>query len=393
MGKLSDLSEKDRNSLASATRSWMISRRFPHPVFMELFVTARCNLHCPYCFVRNKRDRDMSWETAVKALDFFIQESGKAEQLTALFFGGEPMLRMDFIREYIPYAVDRVGRAGKDISFDMTTNGTLIDEDNARFFAKHGLKYLLSIDGLKEDHDKMRSFPDGTGSWDIIIDRIPMMKKYQRWLGARMTPTPESTPRIVEGVKVLYERGINQFIIGSAHGVRWPEDSVGEYLEQMKQLCDMYIEMKLENKPFRLTIFERGSLEEEAAKYANVWGCGAGRGRLCVGYDGTLYGCSKLMTISGEKIGLLPLGSVEQGWIYGQNRQLLNDASLRNRPVCGKCELGFECVGGCPATNWEEVGDIFRCGPLHRAFTKVYRDLGRYFYDRWLERTGEPPTG
>ncbi|UCF04993.1 MAG: radical SAM protein [bacterium] len=358
---------------------------------MELFVTARCNLHCPYCFVRNKRDRDMSWETATSALDYFLRECGQAQHLTILFFGGEPMLRMDFIKEFVPYALDRVGQTGKSLSFDMTTNGTLLDVDSARFFARYKIKYLLSIDGLKEDHDRYRSFSDGSGSWDLIVNLLPMLKRYQPWQGARMTPSPESSSRIVDGVKVLYERGINQFIIGSAHGMHWPPESIRAYFEQMQALSDLYIDMKLENKPFRLTIFERGNLEEEADKYMNMWGCGAGRGRLCVNFDGTLYGCSKLMTITGDNTGLLPLGSLQEGWTNALNRSVLNDASLRYRIKCRDCKLGNECVGGCPAINWEETGHVLMCGPYHRAFTALYQKLGDYFYNRWIEKTGKPP--
>ena len=138
----------------------------------------------------------MSWETATRALDYLLQESGSAEKLTILLFGGEPLLRMDFIKEFVPYAADKVKQAGKALSFDVTTNGTLLTEDHARFFNKHKIKYLLSMDGLKEDHDRSRSFPDGTGTWDLIMDRMPMLKRYQPWQGVRMTPTPESASRI-----------------------------------------------------------------------------------------------------------------------------------------------------------------------------------------------------
>jgi len=111
----------------------------------------------------------MSWETAVAALEFLLEESGGIQDMTILFFGGEPMLRMDLIREFVPHALRQAKDAKKRLQFSMTTNGTLLTEPNARFLRDWRIKYLISIDGLAEDHDRNRRFPNGRGSWNEIV--------------------------------------------------------------------------------------------------------------------------------------------------------------------------------------------------------------------------------
>lgn len=206
----------------------------------------------------------MSWDTAIKAIDYLISESGNTPEVHILLFGGEPLLRMDMIRDLLPYAWQKISNAGKRVNFSMTTNGTLLTENVARFLAKWNVKYIISIDGKQENHDRYRRFPNGEGSWKLITDRLRMLKRYQPWMGARVTPTPETVSGLLEGIKILQAKGVNQFIIGAAHGVNWTTETLNEYSRQMKALCDYYIEQKLAKKHFRLTIFERGSFEEQA---------------------------------------------------------------------------------------------------------------------------------
>ncbi|MDR0610886.1 MAG: radical SAM protein [Planctomycetaceae bacterium] len=186
---------------------------------MELILTTDCNLRCSYCFERDKKPFNMSDEVAFAAVDFLIQTSRNIKELTILLFGGELMMRFDLIQRIIPYANKKAAEAGKTISWDMTTNGTLIDEERAKWMVEHKVKYLLSLDGAKEDHDRYRKFPDGRSSYELIMERLPMMKSYQPWMGTKMSVTPESTLRLRDNLYELWKNGINQFIIGYAHGL------------------------------------------------------------------------------------------------------------------------------------------------------------------------------
>jgi uncharacterized protein len=245
----------------------------------------------------------MSHDTAMAAVDFLIEQSGPTKDLTILFFGGEPLLRFDLIQSVCEYATKRAEQCGKVFHFDMTTNGTLLNEKKARWMRDHGVKYLLSLDGGREDHDRSRKFPNGQGSFDIVANRLRMMKRYQPWMGAKMSVTPETARRLRSNIEELYGLGVNQFIVGYAHGIPWTLANLRAYEEGMYDVCELYLEKKYRKEYFRMTLFEDGEPGERRTD--RPFGCGAGRGRFCVDTSGDIYGCSKLATITGTHAGVL----------------------------------------------------------------------------------------
>ncbi len=324
--------------------------------YMELILTTNCNLQCSYCFERDKKPLNMSDEVAFAAVDFLILASRNTKDLTILLFGGEPMMRFDLIQKIVPYANKKATEAGKVISWNMTTNGTLIDEERAQWMAEQKIKYLLSLDGAKEDHNRYRKFSNGSGSYDLIVQRLPMMKLYQPWIGTKMSVTPESALHIRDNLGELWKQGINQFIIGYAHGMDWTDEALLNYERGMMEVCELYLEMKYNKKYFRITTFE----EETLCDNKEVpFGCGAGRGRFCVDPVGDLYGCSKLCTIMGSGKGILPFGNVFQGFIWIDNRKHCLNDSAKPRLKCQGCDYEKVCNGGCPATNFAETGSVY----------------------------------
>ena len=159
------------DSTAEAIRGNRLARRMPRMSYMELILTDQCNLRCSYCFEKDKNPHNMSDETAMASVDFLMEESGPTKNLTLLFFGGEPLLRFDLMQKVWEYATKRADALGKKINWDMTTNGTLVTEEKARWLRDHGVKYLLSMDGGKEDHDRYRKYANGRGSFDVIAKR------------------------------------------------------------------------------------------------------------------------------------------------------------------------------------------------------------------------------
>jgi uncharacterized protein len=337
--------------------------------YMELILTSNCNLRCSYCFEKNKQPEDMSDEVAFRAVDFLLAVSGAVTDVGILLFGGEPMLRMDLIEKVHRYGTEKAKAAGKKLSWSMTTNGTLIDRDQADWLARHQVKYLLSMDGGRKDHDRYRRFSDGRGTFDLLMDRLPMMKRYQAWMGVKMSVTPESLATLCEGIRELYDSGINQFLVGYAHGMPWTDDKLIEYELTMKELCELYLEMKHQKKHFRVATYEEDSLKKRLDE--QLFGCGAGRGRFCVDPLGDVYGCSKLATILGPRRGVLPMGNVFQGFTTIENRKQLLITEVGPRLKCVGCELKRECSGGCPAVNYYYANDVFECDDLSCKLTLI----------------------
>ena len=171
----------------------------------------------------------MTPEVAEAAVEFMLSASRDMTWISLLFFGGEPLLEFDTMRFIVDYCATRSEETGKEVRYSMTTNGTLMTEGVARFLAENGISYLLSIDGRKEVHDAHRRMVDGGSSFDTVMERVPMMKRFQPWQGTRMTLSPSTIHCAAEDVDMLHRRGINQFIIGPATGIEWSDEALAEY--------------------------------------------------------------------------------------------------------------------------------------------------------------------
>lgn len=347
----------------------------------ELFVTEACNHRCDYCFVKGKNDfHTMAPEVARAAIDYLLESSRYLNWIDVLFFGGEPLIEFGLIQEVVRYGEQRAKETGKDVRFNMTTNGTLMTEEMARFFAEHRIRYLLSIDGAQATHDAHRHRCDGTSSFESVMSRLPMMKRFQPWQGSRVTLHPDTIGNLRGDVEYLFARGINQFIIGPATGIDWPDAALAEYERQMLLVTDLYLEMQERNAPFRMTLYER-DLEGEDGSAKDQWGCGAGRGRVCIGTDGALYPCAKVAGVQGLE-DTHKLGDIYSGITNLALRRDYLNCDPAMRPTCSKCEHADRCWGGCPAANWEATGSIFEPSPIECRFTEIVQRIKDYYHER-----------
>jgi uncharacterized protein len=343
-------------------------------VFVDLFLTENCNCRCSYCFVEGKNHRSLSLEIAQKTVDFLVNHSGNETDLGILFFGGEPLMQFDLIREIVAYSKKVTSDTSKEISFSMTTNGTLMTEPMMQYFEENDIRYLLSIDGDKPTHDLHRSLLNGGSSFDLISKKFPMMKKYQPWQGARVTTMPDTVHRLSHNIQTLFGLGINQFIIGMATGISWSEKKCAVFLKEMKRVGEFYLAQIRQEAPIRLTIFEKGDIDRKHEDYTCVWGCGAGRGRIGVNARGEIFGCGRFVGLDSLK-GALPLGDVIHGFTNPENRAQLMDLSAWKRIDCIHCNYRNRCNGGCPAVNYGTTGSVFSPPYDECLSAKVYCEL------------------
>jgi len=352
----------DGLELANAVCRKMTESRFLPITEIELMLTEDCNQRCDYCFVEGKNPSNpMDRETAKKAIDLLFNLSRNKPDLKILFFGGEPMLAFELIREIVLYVEQKQAESGKKISFDMTTNGTLFDEDSISFLAEHRVKYLLSIDGDQETHDLHRQTMDGESSYLRIIRSLPLFKRYQPWLGARMTVQPDTVDRIHDNVIHLAELGFNQFLVGPATGVDWSDEEFDTYRDQMIKVTG-WLKSELDlGHHFRIN-----SLEESVAMLGgkrNFWGCRAGRHSITVTARGTIFPCSKMLGVDNLE-GIYPLGTLSDGITEINNRLSLCGMIPVARQTCIDCQWADTCMGGCFATNYQATGSLFFPDPF-----------------------------
>jgi uncharacterized protein len=345
---------------------------------LELLLTLDCNHRCDYCFVHDKRKgNDMPHEVARRAIDFLLTESARMSTVSILPFGGEPLLRFDLMQEIVEYAAyaASVQNPPKTATFSLTTNGTLVDEEKMAFFRNHAIMVLLSIDGCQRTHDRHRSMEDGCSSYEAIVSRLPMIRRYQPWLGTRMTVHPDGATNLYDDFEHLVSLGINQFLVGPATGIAWSAAQWGSYEDQMVLVIHRYAQLRHEGRPVRVAMFER-RMDQVPGALRGTWGCGAGRGRMAVAPDGGLYPCSKVLGIDALRE-THRLGDVWSGITDYCARGDLFLADEERRPKCKTCELKDDCAGGCPATNYEENGDMFQPAWLDCAHTRLMLRLRR----------------
>ena len=381
-------SEAEAAELAGSVCRKLADERLPPITQLELMVTEDCNHRCHYCFVEGKNvSHRMSRETARQAVDFLIAQSRKEAELTLLLFGGEPLLEYDLLRELLPYAIERARAAGKKMKFDLTTNATLLDEEKIRFLVSLGVKILVSLDGDRETHDRHRLTLDGKSSYDRVQNNLPLIKRYQPWLGSRMTVHPDTVGRLSRNVAHLASLGVNQFIIGAATGLEWTDESLDLYRDEMIRVASWLKEERSRSGPFRVTTLEENLTMMGGRR--GRYGCRAGRHCVSVTSEGEIYPCSKMLGVSGLK-GLYLLGTLRDGFTEIRNRLELCGMIGVKRQVCAVCSEDDLCYGGCYATNFQATGSIFepsavecrikrRTIEIARAAEKI---LGKEFYEK-----------
>ncbi len=355
---------------SNAFDAFINKRMMPPLIHLDLIVTTKCNLYCSYCFMENKRPISMSSELMEQAVAMHFEYSRQQKEIQATFIGGEPLLEIDLIEECVKLYRRLATEYCKSVGFALTTNGTLLDISMAEKLAMLNVKYLLSIDGAEHMHDKYRHFPDGSPTWKLITGRLGELKRYQPWQGARVTVNPDTVYGLAEGVRELFECGINQFIIGVATGITWNDDDIQAYSDQMFLIADYHNKMKKKGAPIRLTIFEFDT-ERELARLKGQWGCGAGRGRLSVDPTGAITGCAKIQGCNNGN-GIFVFGNVRDGITNLKNRYMLNWDNMSMRTKCQECDIADCCSGGCPAVNFAETGNPFVPSEHNCKFTRMY---------------------
>ncbi len=348
---------------------------------MELILTENCNLSCHYCFVRGKRKRKMSLDIAKTAINFLLFYSENVKDLNITIFGGEPLLETGSIYKILDYcSILEEKVPAKKFSFSVTTNGTLITEEllkniNGRFLL------LLSIDGDEKTHNKFRVYKNDKGSFNNVFPKIRLLKKYQGWVGVRMTVHPEMVDSLSGNVEFLYNNGVNQFIIGTCYGPKWNKKALRRYEEELLKVSDFYSQEISNGAPIRITYFEKSENKNDCLN--GIWGCRAGRNSVTVDQNGDIYPCSKFVGLESFECEEFRLGNIFEGITNFQMREKLFKMTNKDFIQCVHCAEIDSCVGGCPAENYNQNRSIYIPCKDQCEITRIQNRVLRKF---WAEQ-------
>ncbi len=180
----------------------------PGIVSLALNITSGCNLSCDYCYLNSDEPgapASMDEETALRAIELLLDESSGEEEISLVFFGGEPLLESGLILATAARARERAGEVGRRLTLHLTTNGTLLTRDVAAALRDLDVNVLISIDGSAGQHDRHRKFRGGAGSYEKVASNLSCLPGDMN-VSARVTVTPGSE-RLVDTVSHLRALG------------------------------------------------------------------------------------------------------------------------------------------------------------------------------------------
>lgn len=327
-----------------------------------LHIAHDCNLRCSYCFAGTgdyKGARSlMSLEVGKRAIDFLIENSGNRRNLEVDFFGGEPLMNFDVVKEIVYYARQREKEANKNFRFTLTTNVLLLDEEKRAFINEHMHNVVLSLDGRKEINDEVRKRVDGSGSYDRVLPLALKMaeERKDKDYYVRGTFTRKNLD-FGKDVLHLADVGFTQISVEPVVAAR--DSGLDIRQEDLKTVCDEYERLAMEyyqrrknGKWFNFFHFMI-DLEGGPCVAKRLRGCGSGTEYLAVTPEGDLYPCHQFV---GQKEFLL--GNIFDGLNNSTIREEFIESNVYTKPQCNQCWAKFYCSGGCAANSWQFNGDI-----------------------------------
>ena len=334
-----------------------------HIKAMCLHVSHDCNLRCAYCFASqgdfHGERMVMDLETGKKALDFLLENSGNRRNLEVDFFGGEPMMNFEVVKELVSYGREREKVYGKHFRFTMTTNGLLLNDENIAYLNREMANVVLSIDGRKEINDTMRPTVNKKGSFDTIVPKFQKLiaSRGDKDYYIRGTFTNHNLD-FSKDVMLFHELGFEKTSMepvvtdpNEEYAIR--EEHLDQILKEYEKLSEAYLQIRKEDPDF-LFFHYMIDLSGGPCAYKKSIGCGAGSEYVAVTPTGDIYPCHQFV---GEEEFLL--GNVDEGIVNNDLQDHFHMADVFHKDACTECWAKYFCSGGCHANAYHNNGDIY----------------------------------
>ena len=327
-----------------------------------LHIAHTCNLNCSYCFASQGKYHGeravMSFEVGKQALDFLIANSGSRRNLEVDFFGGEPLVNFQVVKDLVAYARSIEKQHGKNFRFTLTTNGLLIDEDVIEFANRECHNVVLSLDGRKEIHDRFRVDYAGNGSWDRIVPKFQQLVKARNGQGYYMRGTfTHANPDFLKDIQVMLDLGFSELsmepvVAAPDDPSALTEEDKAIVMEQYEKLAMLMLDKDREGKPFTFYHYMI-DLTGGPCIYKRISGCGSGTEYMAVTPWGDLYPCHQF--VGEEKF---KLGDVWKGVDNTEIQSEFLECNVYARPECRDCWARLYCSGGCAANAYHATGSV-----------------------------------
>ena len=327
-----------------------------------LHIAHTCNLNCSYCFASQGKYHGeravMSYEVGKQALDFLIANSGTRRNLEVDFFGGEPLMNFDVVKQLVAYARSVEKEHGKNFRFTLTTNGILIDDDVIDFANREMSNVVLSLDGRKEIHDRYRVDYAGNGSWERIVPKFQKLVEARGGKNYYMRGTfTHANPDFLKDIQVMLDLGFNELsmepvVCAPGDPSELTEADLPIVLDQYEKLAELMLERERAGKPFTFYHYKI-DLTGGPCIYKRISGCGSGTEYMAVTPWGDLYPCHQFVGEEKYRLGTI--------WDGVTNKDAQNEFACCNvysREECRDSWARLNCSGGCAANAYHATGSV-----------------------------------
>ena len=341
-----------------------------------LHVAHTCNLNCSYCFASQGKYHGeravMSYQVGKQALDFLVAHSGSRRNLEVDFFGGEPLMNFQVVKDLVAYARSIEKQHGKNFRFTLTTNGLLIDDEVIEWANRECSNVVLSLDGRKQVHDRFRVDYAGNGSWERIV---PKFQKFVQARGGKdyyMRGTfTHQNPDFLEDIRTMLDLGFSELsmepvVCAADDPSALTEQDLAVVMQQYEQLAQLMLQRDGQGKPFTFYHYMI-DLSGGPCVYKRISGCGSGTEYMAVTPWGDLYPCHQFV---GEE--RFKLGNVWDGVTNTETQKEFAACNVYAHAECRDCWARLYCSGGCAANAYHATGSV----------TGVYEDGCKLFRKR-----------
>ena len=327
-----------------------------------LHIAHTCNLNCAYCFASQGKYHGeravMSFEVGKRALDFLIENSGSRRNLEVDFFGGEPLMNFEVVKQLVAYARSIEKEHNKNFRFTLTTNGVLVDDEVIEWANRECSNVVLSLDGRKEIHDAYRVDYAGNGSWDRIV---PKFQKFVQARGGKdyyMRGTfTHANPDFLTDIRQMLDLGFTELsmepvVCAPGDPAELTQEDLPIVLDQYEKLAELMLKRDREGKPFTFYHYMI-DLTGGPCIYKRISGCGSGTEYMAVTPWGDLYPCHQF--VGEEKF---KLGNIWDGVTNKETQCEFANCNVYARPECADCWAKLYCSGGCAANAYHSTGSV-----------------------------------
>jgi uncharacterized protein len=360
-----------------------LERDLPKQRLLWLGVTHNCNLRCSYCFVDLEQNvkQNMDFATAQKGIDKLIVDSGDQRELSIIFFGGEPLMRMNLLSEVVAYCHTKESQCNKIFRFNVTTNGMLLTPEVFQKLEELHIDVMVSLDGDQEAHDRLRKTKTGNPSWNHIIKNLERIPNFGKKIAVRITITSES-PDYLKIYKTVEQLGFETIFMTEVCPGPQRSERLRENIDILKEnylkLMEYLFEKAITQGNVALSKLQR-FLDALYEGHKTYYGCATGLNGYYLAPDGTYFPCNRMITSDMRfKIGDINLGfdpSIQKLFIKNH---------IFNRS-CKECWARYLCGGQCYADSFWFTNDIADPDPFACEMIRFKIMCAAFFLSRLRE--------